>query len=57
VQAKPVEGLENPPSGVIDKLLLMSWVFVFSFILWVFKLLKRMESRRVVVAAGEDVRR
>jgi hypothetical protein len=56
VQAKPVEGLENPPSGVIDKLLLMSWVFVFSLILWVFKLLKRMESRRVVVAAGEDVR-
>jgi hypothetical protein len=57
MQAKPVEGLDNPPSGVIDKLLLMSWVFVFTFILWVFKLLKRMESPRSIVAAAEDARR
>jgi hypothetical protein len=56
VQAKPMGEFENPASGVTDKLLLMSWVFVFSFILWVFKLLKRMESRKSVVAAGGDVR-
>ena len=54
VRGRVVRKLENSPSGLIDKLLLMSWVYIFTFILWVFKFLKGIESRRSITA-GSDV--
>jgi hypothetical protein len=56
VRGRSIGDLENPPSGLIDNLLLMSWVFIFTFILWVFKFLKGIESRRRVTP-GDGVKR